>query len=37
MAAVLAILLTHEMGYLGFILRYRIPASYPLFIPGDLN
>lgn len=29
----LAILLTHEMGHFFATLRYRIPASYPYFIP----
>jgi membrane-associated protease RseP (regulator of RpoE activity) len=33
MGAVLAILLTHEMGHFLQTLRYHIPASYPLFIP----
>jgi membrane-associated protease RseP (regulator of RpoE activity) len=33
MAAVLAILLTHEMGHFLVALRYRIPASLPFFIP----
>jgi Zn-dependent protease len=33
MGAVLAILLTHEMGHFLQTLRYRIPASYPLCIP----
>jgi Zn-dependent protease len=33
MGAVLAILLTHEMGHFLQTVRYRIPASYPLFIP----
>jgi len=33
MAAVLAILLTHEMGHFVTTLRYRIPASLPFFIP----
>jgi membrane-associated protease RseP (regulator of RpoE activity) len=33
MGAVLAILLTHEMGHFLQTVRYRIPASYPLCIP----
>ena len=33
MAAVLAILLTHEMGHFIATLLYRIPASLPFFIP----
>jgi membrane-associated protease RseP (regulator of RpoE activity) len=33
MGAVLAILLTHEMGHFVQTVRYRIPASYPLCIP----
>jgi membrane-associated protease RseP (regulator of RpoE activity) len=33
MAAVLAILLTHEMGHFVMALRHRIPASLPYFIP----
>src|SRR5262249_46123434 len=33
MLAVLAILLTHEMGHFLQTVRYRIPASYPLCIP----
>jgi membrane-associated protease RseP (regulator of RpoE activity) len=33
MGAVLAILLTHEMGHFIQTVRYRIPASYPLCIP----
>jgi Zn-dependent protease len=33
MFAVLAILLTHEMGHFLQTVRYRIPASYPLCIP----
>jgi Zn-dependent protease len=37
MCAVLAILLTHEMGHFLFALRYHIPASYPLFIPVPIN
>ncbi|MCC6124183.1 MAG: site-2 protease family protein [Pirellulales bacterium] len=33
MAAVLAILLTHEMGHFLIALRYGVPASLPYFIP----
>ena len=33
MGAVLAILLTHEMGHFLQTVRYHIPASYPLCIP----
>ncbi len=33
MGAVLAILLTHEMGHFLQTLRYHIPASYPICIP----
>jgi len=33
MCAVLAILLTHEMGHFLQTVRYRIPASFPLCIP----
>ena len=33
MAAVLAILLTHEMGHFIATVLYRIPASFPFFIP----
>lgn len=33
MAAVMGILLTHEMGHFVFALRHRIPASLPYFIP----
>ena len=32
-ACVLSILLTHEMGHFLATLRYRIPASFPYFIP----
>jgi len=37
MAAVLAILLTHEMGHFLFTLRFKISASYPIFIPVPFN
>jgi len=33
MAAVMGILLTHEMGHFVLALRHRIPASLPYFIP----
>jgi Zn-dependent protease len=33
MAAVMGILLTHEMGHFLQTLRYRVHASYPFFIP----
>ncbi len=33
MAAVMGILLTHEMGHFLMTVRYRIPASLPFFIP----
>jgi len=32
-ACVMAILLAHEMGHFLMTVRYRIPASYPIFIP----
>lgn len=37
MLAVLAILLSHEMGHFLLTLRHRIPASYPLCIPVPFN
>lgn len=37
MGAVLAILLTHEMGHFLMTLRHKIPASYPLCIPVPIN
>ncbi|MCO6045825.1 site-2 protease family protein [Aeoliella sp. ICT_H6.2] len=37
MGAVLAILLTHEMGHFLQTVRYHIPASYPLCIPVPFN
>lgn len=37
MAAVVAILLTHEMGHFLQTVRYKIPASYPLCIPVPFN
>jgi hypothetical protein len=33
MAAVIGILLTHEMGHFLQAVRYHVPASYPYFIP----
>ena len=33
MVAVLAILMTHEMGHFLTTIRYRIPASLPIFLP----
>jgi Zn-dependent protease len=33
MAAAIAVLLAHEMGHFLMTVRYRIPASYPIFIP----
>ena len=37
MVALLAILLTHEMGHYLAARRYGIPASYPMFIPVPVN
>ncbi len=37
MGAVIAILLTHEMGHFIQTLRHQIPASYPLCIPVPFN
>lgn len=37
MAALMGILVTHEMGHFVCTLRYRIAASYPLFIPVPIN
>lgn len=37
MGAVLAILLTHEMGHFIQTVRHHIPASYPLCIPVPIN
>ena len=33
MVAVIGVLLAHEMGHFLMTVRYRIPASYPIFIP----
>ena len=35
--ALLAILLTHEMGHFLYTVRYKIPASFPIFIPVPFN
>jgi Zn-dependent protease len=37
MGAVMAILLAHEMGHFLYTLRYRVPASYPIFIPMPVS
>ena len=37
MGCLLAILLTHEMGHFLATVRYRIPASYPYFLPLPIN
>ena len=37
MLCVLAILLTHEMGHFLATIRYRIPASFPYFIPFPVS
>jgi membrane-associated protease RseP (regulator of RpoE activity) len=37
MGCVLAILLTHEMGHFVATVHYRIPASYPYFLPLPVN
>lgn len=37
MAAVMAILLAHEMGHFLQAVRYRIPASLPFFIPMPIS
>lgn len=37
MTAVLAILLTHEMGHFLATIRYRIPASLPIFLPFPIS
>jgi membrane-associated protease RseP (regulator of RpoE activity) len=33
MGCVMAVLLAHEMGHFLMTVRYRVPASYPIFIP----
>ena len=37
MAAVMGILLAHEMGHFVFTLRHRIPASFPMFVPFPIS
>ena len=37
MLAVIAILLLHEMGHFVATLIYRVPASYPFFLPFPIN
>lgn len=37
MASIIGILLTHEMGHFLMILRYHVPASFPIFIPVPFN
>ncbi|MEM7313884.1 MAG: site-2 protease family protein [Planctomycetota bacterium] len=37
MGAIIAILLFHEMGHFLATVRYRIPASFPFFIPFPLS
>lgn len=37
MSAVMGILLAHEMGHFLQAVRYRVPASYPYFIPMPLT
>ena len=37
MVAVLAILMTHEMGHFLATVRYRIPASLPIFLPFPMS
>jgi Zn-dependent protease len=36
MGCVMAVLLAHEMGHFLMTVRYRVPASYPIFIPMPL-
>ncbi len=36
MSCVMAVLFAHEMGHFLMTVRYRIPASYPIFIPVPL-
>jgi membrane-associated protease RseP (regulator of RpoE activity) len=33
MSCVMAVLLAHEMGHFLMTIRYRVPASYPIFLP----
>ena len=37
MASVMLILMLHEMGHFLFTLYYRVPASYPFFLPFPAN
>lgn len=37
MVALLGILLTHEMGHFLMSLRYRVPASWPFFLPLPIS
>ena len=37
MACVMGILLTHEMGHFLATLRYRVPASFPYFVPLPIS
>lgn len=37
MAAVMGILVAHEMGHFAQAVRYRVPASWPFFIPMPLT
>jgi membrane-associated protease RseP (regulator of RpoE activity) len=37
MLCLLAILLTHEMGHFLTALRYRVPASFPFFLPFPIS
>jgi hypothetical protein len=37
MAAIIGILLTHEMGHFLMTVRYGVPASLPIFIPVPFN
>lgn len=37
MASVMLILILHEMGHFLLTLRYRVPASYPFFLPFPIN
>ena len=36
MGCVMAVLLAHEMGHFLMTVRYRVPASYPIFLPFPL-
>ncbi|HAL12598.1 MAG TPA: hypothetical protein DCP67_02205 [Planctomycetaceae bacterium] len=36
MACVIAILLSHELGHFVATLKYRIPSTYPIFLPSPL-